>query len=202
MCGGYRDDRNATVARRPHKRGSSPRRDANGLRRLPLQTRLVVCLMGKAKQPRLDWGNQSIFRVCFCRRAANSTIRLVSRTGENDGPNVILWRLRRGGRARFKAHAWRACRLGRVSGVRIPPSPPRSMLPLPPIVVHRPHRRFMDRTKRSSQFRRGFQPFAGGLLQNRLRFFRGMGRAQPGYHEFFDAGIAVAFQIVGGNGLA
>jgi hypothetical protein len=32
--------------------------------------------------------------------------------------------LRRGGRARFKAHAWRACRLGRVSGVQIPPSPP------------------------------------------------------------------------------
>jgi hypothetical protein len=35
---------------------------------------------------------------------------------------------RRGGRARFKAHAWRACRLGRVSGVQIPPSPPASPL--------------------------------------------------------------------------
>jgi hypothetical protein len=33
---------------------------------------------------------------------------------------------RRGGRARFKAHAWRACKLGRVSGVQIPPSPPSS----------------------------------------------------------------------------
>jgi hypothetical protein len=34
---------------------------------------------------------------------------------------------RRGGRARFKAHAWRACRLERVSGVQIPPSPPPSL---------------------------------------------------------------------------
>src|SRR5271163_1994837 len=34
---------------------------------------------------------------------------------------------RRGGRARFKAHAWNACRLERVSGVRIPPSPPYSL---------------------------------------------------------------------------
>src|SRR5215469_11273621 len=34
--------------------------------------------------------------------------------------------MRRGGRARLKAHAWRACRLGRVSGVQIPPSPPPS----------------------------------------------------------------------------
>jgi hypothetical protein len=32
--------------------------------------------------------------------------------------------MRRGGRARFKAHAWNACKLERVSGVRIPPSPP------------------------------------------------------------------------------
>ncbi len=37
-------------------------------------------------------------------------------------------RARRGGRARFKAHAWNACRLERVSGVRIPPSPPHSAL--------------------------------------------------------------------------
>ena len=36
-------------------------------------------------------------------------------------------RARRGGRARFKAHAWNACRLERVSGVRIPPSPPTSL---------------------------------------------------------------------------
>ena len=28
--------------------------------------------------------------------------------------------MRRGGRARFKAHAWNACKLERVSGVRIP----------------------------------------------------------------------------------
>ena len=35
-------------------------------------------------------------------------------------------RARRGGRARLKAHAWNACRLERVSGVRIPPSPPPS----------------------------------------------------------------------------
>ena len=34
--------------------------------------------------------------------------------------------MRRGGRARFKAHAWNACKLERVSGVRIPPSPPAS----------------------------------------------------------------------------
>ena len=32
---------------------------------------------------------------------------------------------RRGGRARFKAHAWRACVLEREPGVQIPPSPPR-----------------------------------------------------------------------------
>src|SRR5271169_6635512 len=36
-------------------------------------------------------------------------------------------RVRRGGRARLKAHAWNACRLERVSGVRIPPSPPYSL---------------------------------------------------------------------------
>ena len=36
-------------------------------------------------------------------------------------------RTRRGGRARFKAHAWRACKLERVSGVQIPPSPPSSL---------------------------------------------------------------------------
>ena len=35
--------------------------------------------------------------------------------------------MRRGGRARFKAHAWNACKLERVSGVRIPPSPPKSL---------------------------------------------------------------------------
>ena len=40
-------------------------------------------------------------------------------------------RVRRGGRARFKAHAWNACRLERVSGVRIPPSPPYSLYCLP-----------------------------------------------------------------------
>src|ERR1700731_1621482 len=34
--------------------------------------------------------------------------------------------LRRGGRVRLNAHAWNACRLERVSGVRIPPSPPPS----------------------------------------------------------------------------
>ena len=41
---------------------------------------------------------------------------------------MAYWRplARRGGRARFKAHAWRACKLGRVSGVQIPPSPPTS----------------------------------------------------------------------------
>ena len=42
-------------------------------------------------------------------------------------------RVRRGGRARFKAHAWNACRLERVSGVRIPPSPPYSLYYLPTI---------------------------------------------------------------------
>jgi hypothetical protein len=35
--------------------------------------------------------------------------------------------LRRGGRARFKAHAWRACVLEREPGVQIPPSPPSSV---------------------------------------------------------------------------
>src|ERR1035437_1753198 len=40
-------------------------------------------------------------------------------------------RVRRGGRARFKAHAWNACRLERVSGVRIPPSPPYSLACFP-----------------------------------------------------------------------
>src|SRR6266851_2326422 len=40
-------------------------------------------------------------------------------------------RARRGGRARLKAHAWNACRLERVSGVRIPPSPPHSLAYLP-----------------------------------------------------------------------
>src|ERR1035437_2924387 len=40
-------------------------------------------------------------------------------------------RVRRGGRARFKAHAWNACRLERVSGVRIPPSPPHSLTCFP-----------------------------------------------------------------------
>ena len=40
---------------------------------------------------------------------------------------------RRGGRARFKAHAWNACKLERVSGVRIPPSPPTSLYRLPTI---------------------------------------------------------------------
>src|ERR1039458_1820779 len=39
--------------------------------------------------------------------------------------------VRRGGRARFKAHAWNACRLERVSGVRIPPSPPYSLACFP-----------------------------------------------------------------------
>src|ERR1019366_10050769 len=39
--------------------------------------------------------------------------------------------VRRGGRARFKAHAWNACRLERVSGVRIRPSPPHSLACFP-----------------------------------------------------------------------
>jgi hypothetical protein len=45
---------------------------------------------------------------------------------------MAYWpRTRRGGRARFKAHAWRACKLGRVSGVQIPPSPPSSLACFP-----------------------------------------------------------------------
>ena len=66
-------------------------------------------------------------------RAKRARMRQVEGAGgRRAGANGILTpRTRRGGRARFKAHAWRACKLGRVSGVQIPPSPPTSPYILP-----------------------------------------------------------------------
>jgi hypothetical protein len=57
--------------------------------------------------------------------------RVLARTkgvaGLSPAADGILSGPRRGGRARFKAHAWNACRAERFSGVRIPPSPPASL---------------------------------------------------------------------------
>jgi hypothetical protein len=66
-------------------------------------------------------------------RANRARMREVEGAGGRlAGANGILTpRTRRGGRARFKAHAWRACKLGRVSGVQLPPSPPTSLYILP-----------------------------------------------------------------------
>ena len=66
-------------------------------------------------------------------RANRARMRQVEGAGgRRAGANGILTpRTRRGGRARFKAHAWRACKLGRVSGVQIPPSPPSSLACFP-----------------------------------------------------------------------
>jgi hypothetical protein len=47
-----------------------------------------------------------------------------------------------------------------------------------------------------------FEPFAGGLLEHCLCFFGSMRRSQRGDDEFLDAGVAIAFEIVGSDRLA
>src|SRR5580658_5081875 len=80
--------------------------------------------------------------------------------------------MRRGGRAWFKAHAWNACKLERVSGVRIPPSPPNSLKVLPPFWRWREIRAergaFRSKGTRESKLRPE-APDLGGVLSARRK---------------------------------
>ncbi len=99
----------------------------------------------------------SLVRSTMLPRGADRSHAAEGASGRWAGANGILARTRRGGRARFKAHAWRACKLGRVSGVQIPPSPPTSPYILPTLWA---------RQKLRAGMWRSFSPLRTG--ENRL----------------------------------
>jgi hypothetical protein len=110
----------------------------------------------------------------IARRASASSTQAAN-SGSAHSRGILGKPARRGGRARLKAHAWRACKLGRVSGVQIPPSPPTSLYSLP--TIRRRHkfraerRAFHLEARRRERAQAGFVRSGGSPREeNSVRF--------------------------------